>query len=74
MAERRRPQRQDGRAHLRIRDDLDAEDVCEARAAVVAECAEDEVFTFLVEYEDAGDHGEVSLAGLQFSLYRLRGK
>ena len=50
-------EREDRRADLRIRDDLDAEDVGEPGPAVVAEGAEDEVFAFLVEDKDAGDHG-----------------
>jgi hypothetical protein len=59
MAEGGRAERQDGRAHLGVGDDLDAEDVGEARAAVVAEGAEDEVLALLVEDEDAGEHGGV---------------
>ena len=35
---------------------MDAEDICEPRPAVVAEGAENEVFAFLVEEEDAGEH------------------
>lgn len=57
MAERRGAERQDRRAHLCIRYYLDAEDVGEAGAAVVAEGAKDEVFALLVEYKDAGEHG-----------------
>jgi hypothetical protein len=56
MAERGAPQRQDGRAHLRVADHLDAEDVGEPRAAVVAEGAEDQVLALLVEDEDPGEH------------------
>ena len=41
MAEGGRAEGENGRAHLGVRDDLDAEDVGEARAAVVAEGAED---------------------------------
>lgn len=56
MAERCRAQGENGRAHLWVGDDLDAEDVGESGAAVVAEGAENEVFAFLVEDEDAGEH------------------
>jgi hypothetical protein len=59
MAEGGRAERQDGRAHLGVGDDLDAEDVGEARAAVVAEGAEDEVLALLIEDKDAGEHGGV---------------
>lgn len=38
-----------GRAHLGIGDDLDAEDVGEAWAAVVAKGAKDQVLALLVE-------------------------
>lgn len=57
MAEGGAAQGQDGRAHLRVADDLDAEDIGEAGAAVVAKGAEDEVLALLVEDEDAGEHG-----------------
>jgi len=57
MAEGGRAEGQDGRAHLCIGDDLDAEHVGEAGAAVVAEGAKDEVLAFLVENEDPGEHG-----------------
>ena len=57
VAERRRAEREDGRADLRIGDDLDAEDVGEAGPTVLPEGAEDKVFAFLVEDEDSGDHG-----------------
>jgi hypothetical protein len=43
-----------GRPDLGVGDDLDAKDVCEARATVVPEGAEDEVLALLVEDEDAG--------------------
>ena len=56
VAEGRRAEREDGRADLCVRNDLDAEDVGEAGPAVRAEGAEDEIFSFLVEDEDAGDH------------------
>ncbi|KAL8288318.1 hypothetical protein RB601_004651 [Gaeumannomyces tritici] len=49
MAEGGAAQRQDGRADLGVGDDLDAEDVGEARAAVVAEGAEDQVLALLVD-------------------------
>lgn len=56
MAKGRAAQRQDGRPHLGVGDDLDAEDVGKARPAVVAKGAEDEVFALLVEDEHAGEH------------------
>lgn len=49
VAERCGAEGEDGRADLGVGDDLDAKDVGEAGAAVVAEGAEDEVFSFLVE-------------------------
>ena len=49
MAEGRGAESEDGGADLGVGDDLNAEDVGEAGAAVVAEGAEDEVFAFLVE-------------------------
>ena len=77
MAERCRAQGENGRAHLWVGDDLDAEDVGESGAAVVAEGAENEVFAFLVEDEDAGEHGvfislslSLSLSGGYIILYR----
>lgn len=56
MAERGGAQSQDGRANQRVGDDLDAEDVGETRAAVVAEGAKDEVLALLVEDEDSRNH------------------
>ena len=56
MAEGGRTERQNGRAHLRVRDDLDAEDVGQTGAAVIAKGPEDEVLSLLVEDEDAGKH------------------
>lgn len=49
----------DGRADLSIGDDLDAEDVGKAGAAVVAKGAKDEVLTFLIEDENAGKHSRI---------------
>lgn len=57
MAECRRAQRENGRAYLWVGNDLDAEDVCEPGPAVVAKRTENEVFAFLVEDENAGEHG-----------------
>ncbi len=51
---------EDGRADLGIGDDLDAEDVGEAGAAVVAEGAKDEILAFLVEDEDPRQHDEAA--------------
>ena len=56
MAERRRPQRENGRAYLRVGDNLDAEDVCEPGPAVVTKRTENEVFAFLIEDENTGQH------------------
>jgi hypothetical protein len=53
MAEGGAAEGQDGRAHLGVADDLDAEHVGEARAAVVAERPEDQVLALLVEDENA---------------------
>lgn len=50
-------QGQDGGADLCIGNDLDAEDIGQAWAAVVAESAKDEVLALLIEDEDAGEHG-----------------
>lgn len=63
MAEGRAAEREDRRPDLHVGDDLDAEDVGEARAAVVPEGAEDEVLAFLVEDEDAGEHGGEGAGG-----------
>lgn len=56
MAKGRGAQSEDGRADLRVGDDLDAEDVGQAGAAFGAKGAEDEVFAFLVEEKNAGEH------------------
>jgi hypothetical protein len=56
MAEGGGAESQDGRADQRVGDDLDAEDIGETWAAVVAEGAKDEVFALLVEDEDTRDH------------------
>lgn len=56
MAKGRASERQDGRPHLGVGDDLDAKDVGKARPAVVAKGAEDEVFALLIEDEHAGEH------------------
>jgi hypothetical protein len=57
MAEGGGAEGEDGRAHLGIRYNLDAEDVGEARAAVIAEGAENQILALLIENEDAGEHG-----------------
>lgn len=62
MAERRRSQRQNGRAHLGVGNDLDAEDVGQARPAITAKGAEDEILAFLVEDENAGEHFEYGVS------------
>lgn len=58
MTESGRAECEDRRADLGIRYDLDAEDVGEAGAAVVAKCAKDQVLALLIEYEDTGEHFE----------------
>lgn len=58
MAEGCRAKRENGGAYLGVGDDLDAEDVGKARAAVVAKGAKDEVLALLVEDEDSREHGE----------------
>lgn len=47
---------EDRTSDLRIGDDLDAEDVCEAWTAVISKGAEDEILAFLIENEDSGEH------------------
>ena len=56
MAEGGAAEGQDGRPDLGVGNDLDAEDVGEAGAAIVAKGAEDEVLALLVEDEDSGQH------------------
>lgn len=56
MTKRRASQRQDRAPNRRIANNLDAKDISQPWATVVAEGAEDEVFAFLVEDEDAGEH------------------
>ena len=56
MAEGGAAQRQDGRANLSIGDDLDAENIGKARATVVAKGSKDEVFAFLIEYQNPRQH------------------
>ena len=43
---------------MRVRDDLDAEDVCQSRAAVRPEGSKDEVLSLLIEDQDAAEHVE----------------
>lgn len=56
MAECGRSESQDGRADQRVGDDLNAEDIGETWATVVAEGAKDEVLALLVEDEDTRYH------------------
>ena len=56
MAKCRGSKRQDGRPNLGVGYDLDAEDVGEPRAAIVAEGAEDEILALLVEDQDTREH------------------
>jgi len=51
---------QDGRAHLSVADDLDAEHIGESWAAVIAKRPENQVLALLVEDQDSGKHlGEI---------------
>lgn len=58
MAKGCRTKRKNRRAYLGVGDDLDAEDVGEARTAVVTEGAKYQILAFLVEYKNPGEHGE----------------
>lgn len=49
-------EREDRGADLSIGDDLDAKDIGEAGAAVIAKGAEYEILPFLIEDQDAGEH------------------
>ena len=49
MAESGRAQGQYRRPDLSIGDDLDAEDVCESRAAIRSEGTKDEILALLIE-------------------------
>ena len=60
MTKSRASQRQDRTPNRRIANNLDAKDIREAWTTVVAEGAKDEVFAFLVEDEDAGEHRDES--------------
>lgn len=46
----------DGGTNVWVGDYLDAEDVCDAAAEIVAEKAGDEDFSFLVKDEEGGNH------------------
>ncbi|QBZ55023.1 hypothetical protein PoMZ_10739 [Pyricularia oryzae] len=59
MAKGGASERQDRRTGFPSADDLNAEDVGKARATVISEAAEDEVFTFQVEKKHAGQHFEL---------------
>jgi hypothetical protein len=64
MAEGGAAEREDGRADLGVADDLDAEDIGETRAAVVAKRTEDQVLALLVENEYPGQHfGSIASSG-----------
>ena len=56
VRERSTSEGEDGGPNVDVRDDLDAKYVCEAGTTIASEGAENEVFTFLVEDEDAGEH------------------
>lgn len=51
-----RPEGQYGRPDIDVGNDLDSKYVCEARATIGPERTEDEVFAFLVEDKNAGEH------------------
>jgi hypothetical protein len=57
VAESGASESEDGGAYGGVGNDLDAEDFCEAWAAVWAKGAKDEIFAFLIEYEDSRYHG-----------------
>jgi hypothetical protein len=57
VGEGRASEREDRRPDLGIRYDLDAEDVGQARAHVLAEGSQDEKLALLVEEQDSGQHG-----------------
>lgn len=52
MAERRASQREDWASDLSIRYNLNPEDICEARSAVIPKGAKNEVLALLIEYEN----------------------
>ncbi|TLD10525.1 hypothetical protein PgNI_06578 [Pyricularia grisea] len=54
---------QDRRPGFPSADDLNAEDIGKARAAVISEAAKDEVFTFQVKKKDARQHLELIVVG-----------
>ncbi|KAI6851666.1 clathrin adaptor, mu subunit [Hortaea werneckii] len=58
MAECGGSESQNGRANLSIGYDLDAEDVGETRAHVLAEGTHDEQLALLIEEQHAGEHGD----------------
>lgn len=57
VEEARGAERDDGRTNVRIRDDLDAEDIGDTASKIVAEQTRDEHLSFLVEDEERRDHG-----------------
>jgi hypothetical protein len=59
MAEGCGAQGEDGAPHLRVRNDLNAEDICKPWSTVATKGAEDEVLAFLIEDKDAAQHDEV---------------
>ena len=56
MAEGGGAQCEDRAPDLRVRNDLDAEDICKSWSTVATKSTEDEVLSFLVEYKDAAQH------------------
>lgn len=61
MAEGGGAQCEDRAPDLRVRNDLDAEDICKSWSTVTAKSTEDEVLPFLVEYKDAAQHYGVNV-------------
>jgi hypothetical protein len=58
MTKSRATQGQDRGSYLRIRDDLDPEDISEAWPAVISKGPEYEVLPFLIEHQNSGQHRE----------------
>ena len=78
MAKGGRAERQDWASNLSIRDDLDAEDICQPWPTLAAECPKDKILALLVEYKDTAQHcyhmkalkyqGEVRYGGRRLSV------
>lgn len=70
MGKGRASQGEDGRANGRVGNDLDPEDVGEARAHVLAKGAHNEQFALLVEEEDARQHFEGGRGAFRLEIWR----